>query len=91
MKNTLVALVLGALSLSTVMSSSAPAQAQHRDREPRGSYRRTCTDIRTERGTLYARCKDRRGNYRITRMIDYRRCPGDIENDNGRLRCSGRH
>ncbi|WP_437757914.1 CVNH domain-containing protein [Sorangium sp. So ce1389] len=91
MKNTLVALILGALSLSTVMSSSDPAQAQDRDREPRGSYRKTCKDIRTERGTLYARCKDRRGNYHRTRMIDYRRCPGDIENDNGHLRCSGRH
>ncbi|WP_438027932.1 hypothetical protein [Sorangium sp. So ce233] len=90
MKNTLVALVLGALSLSTVMSSSGPAQAQHRDREPRGSYRRTCTDIRTVRGTLYATCKDRRGNDRETRMLDYRRCPGDIMNDNGRLRCGRR-
>ncbi|WP_437782926.1 hypothetical protein [Sorangium sp. So ce1097] len=90
MKNTLVALVLGALSLSTIMSSSGPAQAQHRDREPRGSYRRTCTDIRTERGTLFARCKDRRGNFHFTRMPDYRRCPGDIENDNGRLRCARR-
>ncbi|MGK3991129.1 CVNH domain-containing protein [Sorangium sp. So ce136] len=87
MKNTLVALVLGALSLSTVMSSSDPAQAQDRGREPQGSYRRTCRDVRTDRGTLSARCQDRRGNYHRTRMEDYRRCRGDIENDNGHLRC----
>ncbi|HTN87164.1 MAG TPA: CVNH domain-containing protein [Sorangium sp.] len=90
MKNTLVALILGALSLSTVMSSSDPAQAQDRGRAPEGSYRRTCRDIRTERGTLHARCQDRRGNFQRTRMVDYRRCRGDIENDNGHLRC-GRH
>lgn len=90
MKNSLVALVLGALSLSTMLSSSDVAQAQDRDRAPRGSYLRTCRDVRTERGTLYARCEDRRGNYRRTRMEDYRRCRGDIQNDNGRLRCSGR-
>ncbi|WP_437929584.1 CVNH domain-containing protein [Sorangium sp. So ce291] len=88
MKNTLVALFLGALSLSTVMSSSDPAQAQ--DRGPEGSYRRTCRDVRTDRGTLSARCQDRRGNYHRTRMEDYRRCRGDIENDNGHLRCRPR-
>ncbi|WP_438009091.1 hypothetical protein WME89_10525 [Sorangium sp. So ce321] len=87
MKNTLVALLLGALSLSTVMSSSDPAQAQDRDREPGGSYRRTCRDVRTDRGTLFARCEDRRGRYHRTRLEDYRRCRGDIENDNGQLRC----
>ncbi|KYF68346.1 CVNH domain-containing protein [Sorangium cellulosum] len=87
MKNTLVALVLGALSLSTVMSSSDVAQAQRRP--PEGSYLRTCRNVRTERGTLYARCQDRRGNYHRTRMVDFRRCPGDIMNDNGQLRCAG--
>ncbi|WP_437969528.1 hypothetical protein WMF04_09595 [Sorangium sp. So ce260] len=90
MKNPLIALVLGALSLSTALSSSDVAQAQDRDRAPRGSYLRTCRDVRTDRGTLFARCEDRRGNYHRTRMEDYRRCRGDIENDNGRLRCSRR-
>ena len=85
MKNMLFALVVGALSLSTVMSSSAPAQAQ--DRRPEGSYLRTCRDVRTDRGTLFARCEDRRGRYHRTRLEDYRRCRGDIENDNGQLRC----
>ncbi|WP_437511397.1 hypothetical protein [Sorangium sp. So ce1099] len=90
MKNTLVALILGALSLSTVMSSSGPAQAQDRDRLPEGSYLRTCRDVRTNRGTLFARCEDRRGRYHRTRLEDYRRCRGDIENDNGELRCRRR-
>ena len=89
MKNTLVALILGALAFSTVMSSSEPAQAQNR--APEGSYRRTCRDIRTERGTLHARCQDRRGNFQRTRMVDYHRCRGDIENDNGHLRCRPHH
>ncbi|WP_437679292.1 hypothetical protein [Sorangium sp. So ce131] len=88
MKHTLFALVLGALSLSTMMSSSDTAQAQ--DRAPRGSYRRTCRDIRMDEGTLLARCRDRRGNFRRTRLEDARRCKGDIENANGRLRCSFR-
>ncbi|WP_437908009.1 hypothetical protein WME95_09005 [Sorangium sp. So ce327] len=90
MKNTLGALILGALSLSAVLSSSDVAQAQDRGRPPRGSYLQTCRNVRTERGTLFARCEDRRGNFHDTRMVDWRRCRGDIENDNGRLRCSGR-
>ncbi|XXX79584.1 CVNH domain-containing protein [Sorangium sp. So ce134] len=88
MKNTLVALVLGALSVSTVLSGSDTAEAQRRP--PEGSYLRTCRDVRVDRGSLHAMCKDRRGNYRRTRMVDYRRCRGDIENDNGHLRCGGR-
>ncbi|WP_437769521.1 hypothetical protein WMF27_07935 [Sorangium sp. So ce281] len=89
MKSTLVAMILGALSLSTVMSSSGPARAQHGDRDhaPRGSYLRTCRNIRMDRGTLYARCEDRRGNWHPTRLVDARRCRGDIENRNGQLRC----
>ncbi|WP_437280605.1 hypothetical protein WME90_08600 [Sorangium sp. So ce375] len=90
MKNLLGALILGALSLSAVLSSSDVAQAQDRDRPPRGSYLRTCRDVRTERGSLFARCEDRRGNFNRTRLVDYRRCRGDIENDDGRLRCSRR-
>ncbi len=90
MKNRLFALVFGALSLSTVLSGSDVAQAQGRDRIPEGSYRRTCTDIRYERGTLRAQCQDRRGRYRRTRLEDVRRCRGDIENDNGELRCRRR-
>ncbi|WP_437898729.1 hypothetical protein [Sorangium sp. So ce124] len=88
MKKLLGALVLGALSLSAVLSSSDVAQAQERDRPPRGSYSRTCRDIRTERGTLFARCEDRRGHFNRTRLDDFRRCRGDIANDNGRLRCA---
>ncbi|WP_437488169.1 hypothetical protein WME75_08240 [Sorangium sp. So ce1014] len=88
MKNTLVALILGALSLSTLLSISDVAQAQRRP--PEGSYLRTCRNVRTERGTLSAMCRDRRGNYLRTRMVDFRRCGGDIENDNGRLRCARR-
>ncbi|AUX29995.1 MULTISPECIES: CVNH domain-containing protein [Sorangium] len=88
MKSSLVALVLGALSLSAVLSSTELAQAQRRP--PEGSYLKTCRDVRTERGTLHARCKDRRGHYHRTRMVDFRRCAGDIHNDNGHLRCGRR-
>ncbi|WP_437939859.1 CVNH domain-containing protein [Sorangium sp. So ce341] len=88
MKNSLVALVLGALSLSAVLSSSELAQAQRRP--PEGSYLRTCRNVRVDRGTLTAMCQDRRGHYHRTRMVDFRRCRGDIENDNGRLRCGRR-
>ncbi|WP_437726421.1 CVNH domain-containing protein [Sorangium sp. So ce861] len=88
MKSSLVALVLGALSLSAVLSSSDMAQAQRRP--PEGSYLRTCRNVRVDRGALHAMCQDRRGNYHRTRMVDFRRCRGDIENDNGRLRCGRR-
>ncbi|WP_437591757.1 CVNH domain-containing protein [Sorangium sp. So ce1000] len=88
MKTLFGALILGALSLSAVLSSSDVAQAQARARPPRGSYSRTCRDIRTVRGTLFARCEDRSGNWHPTRLDAFKRCRGDIANDNGRLRCA---
>ncbi|MGK4006770.1 CVNH domain-containing protein [Sorangium sp. So ce1036] len=86
MKTTLLALVLGALSLPTVLLSGEQAQAQ--GRVPEGSYRRTCWNIRIDRGTLFATCQDRRGRLHETYLQQYWLCRGDIENDNGMLRCA---
>ncbi|AUX20968.1 uncharacterized protein SOCEGT47_014450 [Sorangium cellulosum] len=86
MKITLFALVLGALSLPTVLLSGELAQAQ--GRVPEGSYLRTCRNVRIDRGTLFATCADRRGRLHETYLQRYWLCRGDIENDNGMLRCA---
>ncbi|MDC3953171.1 hypothetical protein [Polyangium jinanense] len=84
MRKMVTALALGAFSLSLVLLSGGSAVAQHR---PRGSYMRTCRNIRMEGGTLFAMCEDRGGHFRRTMLRDFHRCRGDISNDNGRLRC----
>ena len=60
------------------------------DWAPRGSYQDSCRNIQVERGTLTAECRDGRGRWRYTELNDYRRCQGDIANDNGILECRGR-
>lgn len=55
---------------------------------PNGSYRQTCRNIEVDRDDLDAECQDRNGRYRDTQLDDYRRCRGDIANDNGTLRCN---
>lgn len=59
--------------------------------QPYGNYQQTCQNIRTRGDRLEARCQKRDGGWRDT-SIDYRRCRGQIVNDDGNLRCdnSGR-
>lgn len=59
----------------------------HQTSIPRGSYRRSCRQIRTSRGDLYASCRTRRGRIIGTVLRSYRRCYRDIANINGHLRC----
>lgn len=56
--------------------------------QPNGSYTRSCNNIRTQGGRLYAQCQDVRGERRST-SIEYGRCNGEIGNVNGLLTCNG--
>jgi hypothetical protein len=54
---------------------------------PVGSYRSSCRNIRIDRSTLIAECRDTNGRWRYTELAGYRSCEGDIFNYNGILRC----
>lgn len=80
MKATIISAAV--LAAATVVSSGAFAQA-------RGSYLRSCTDVRQRGPVLEAVCENRYGEMRGTRL-DLSQCGrGDIANRNGRLVCSG--
>ena len=65
---------------------SMPSSAQS---IPPGSYQQTCTDINLVNGsTLAARCQDRNGEWRSTRLTNVQDCNSEIINDNGSLRCN---
>jgi hypothetical protein len=54
---------------------------------PRGSYKDTCRNAHIEGSNLVAECKTVDGQWHRTTLDDYRRCDGDISNNDGRLRC----
>jgi Ni/Co efflux regulator RcnB len=58
-----------------------------RDRFPRGSYVRSCRDIRLEGDTLRASCQRGDSRWRDTSFRHAASCRGELFNDNGRLRC----
>lgn len=76
-----------AAALTAVVLPSIPADAA-----PRGSYLRSCRDIRDTGGgrgaELSAQCRDRNGRYRYS-SLRYNGCQGDIGNNNGQLVCAG--
>jgi CVNH domain-containing protein len=51
------------------------------------SYTQTCKDIKSHGDHLEARCKAINGDWRNTSLSDYRKCHGQIINDDGNLRC----
>lgn len=51
------------------------------------SYTQTCKDIRTHGDDLDARCKTANGEWHNTSLEDYRKCRGQIVNEDGNLRC----
>lgn len=55
---------------------------------PSGSYQQTCQNIGVRGSTLYARCKDVRGEWRSTELADFQRCSSEIQNENGNLTCN---
>ncbi|HEY1527786.1 MAG TPA: CVNH domain-containing protein [Candidatus Angelobacter sp.] len=50
-------------------------------------YSQTCKDIKSHGDDLEARCKTSDGNWNNTKLDDYRKCKGQIINDDGNLRC----
>lgn len=60
------------------------AQAQN---VPSGSYQSSCQNIDADWQRLSAVCRKRNGQWNYSTLEDYRRCRGDIANDNGRLTC----
>lgn len=57
-------------------------------RAPAGSYRGSCKDIRVDGNQLKAKCEKRNGAWNNT-SLNYKKCSGDIWNENGELGCKG--
>jgi hypothetical protein len=52
-----------------------------------GSYTQTCKDIKSHGDDLEARCKTVNGDWNHTKLDDYRKCKGQIINEDGNLKC----
>lgn len=52
-----------------------------------GPYTQNCKDIKSHGDDLEARCKTVNGDWRNTKLDDYRKCHGQIINDDGNLKC----
>jgi hypothetical protein len=79
-----MSILLGA-AMAAALASGQDITAQRV--APRGSYSRSCTEAYTNRGRLYADCRDIRGQIRGT-SIELARCGNEeINNDNGLLVC----
>lgn len=79
-----MSILLGA-AMAAALASGQDITAQRV--APRGSYSRSCTDAYTNRGRLYADCRDTRGQIRGT-SIELARCSNEeIHNDDGLLVC----
>ena len=79
-----MSILLGA-AMAAALASGQDVTAQRV--APRGGYARSCTEAYTNRGRLYADCRDMRGQIRGT-SIELARCGNEeINNDNGLLVC----
>jgi hypothetical protein len=78
--------IMAAIAVLGAATIAAPAGAQ-----PAGSYLQTCRDIKVRgkhrpNALLIAECRTRGGHW-IESSLHYKRCKGDIYNDNGYLWC----
>lgn len=55
---------------------------------PKGTYQNSCKNIRVDGNQLKAKCEKRNGSWNSTK-INYKKCKGDISNNNGELSCNG--
>ena len=82
--------ILSLLAAALLCALPMPVLAQAL---PNGSYLQSCRDIEV-RGRnrpdaqLIAECQTKRGSWRESSLL-YKRCRGDIYNDNGALGCKG--
>ncbi|MBZ5534139.1 MAG: CVNH domain-containing protein [Acidobacteriia bacterium] len=58
------------------------------DNLPGGSYQQSCRNMSANGGTLSAQCRTRSGNWPNTSLPNYHQCIGDIQNQDGQLRCN---
>lgn len=58
------------------------------DNPPGGSYQQSCRNISANGGTLTAQCRTRSGAWPNTSLPNYHQCVGDIQNQDGQLRCN---
>ena len=75
---------LAALVLS-LAGWAPPAEAQ---RAPQGSYLGSCGGVVVRGDNLSATCRKRDGGEQRSEISGFRRCTGDIGNDNGVLHCN---
>ncbi len=54
---------------------------------PGGSYVQNCRDVKVGGDDLHATCQTNDGAWKDAKLDDYRKCKGDIANQNGKLRC----
>ncbi|HEX2330515.1 MAG TPA: CVNH domain-containing protein [Candidatus Angelobacter sp.] len=52
-----------------------------------GPFNQTCRSVRFKGDDLHAKCQATDGSWHDTKLDDYRKCRGNIINDNGNLRC----
>jgi len=52
------------------------------------SYTQTCKDIKSHGDDLEARCQTSNGDWHKTSLDDYKKCSGQIINDDGNLKCA---
>ncbi|HEY2911986.1 MAG TPA: CVNH domain-containing protein [Candidatus Angelobacter sp.] len=52
-----------------------------------GPYTQNCKDIKSHGDDLEARCKTVNGDWHNTKLDDYRKCKGQIINEDGNLKC----
>ena len=79
-----LAVLAGGLALAP---ASAEAQSRGYQSQPRGSYMRSCEDVRVTAGQLTAQCRDERGQLRRSTLNVSRCGNNDIANRNGQLMC----
>ena len=81
---------MGVAALAVILGGTAkPAAAQWGQQAPPGSYQQTCRNVGVSGNTLYADCMDANRNWQRTQLNNYNRCPGEIQNLNGSLQCTG--
>lgn len=71
-----------------VLTSATIADPSRVAAQPAGSYQQSCKNTRIENDTLLSFCRDKKGRYRDTSLMQVSRCVGQISNDDGVLRCS---
>jgi CVNH domain-containing protein len=71
----------GVINLNGILSCAVS------DVIPPGSYMGSCKDIRLQGTSLYAECNDGKDRWMKTQLREAQKCPGDISNYHGQLRC----